>query len=155
MTPTLSWTGFDPALYPAFSGTPVNGSDNFNLRVRVRNMSGRSPWQTSTLSTGVTSYTLPANALAQGQTYLLEVMLNHYDYESGAWWLENPSETFLLYSTPTVSIPGDFSPYDCDVDGSDLAVLIARTSLMDLALFAQSYGKSECESVERACYKCI
>jgi hypothetical protein len=144
MTPTVSWTGFNPALYPAFSGIPVDGSDNFNLRVRVRNMNGRSLWQSSNLSTSETSFMFPANALAQGQNYLLEVILNHYDYESGAWWLENRSETFLQYSTPTVTCLGDFYPYDADVDGSDLAVLIARTSLMDLATFAQNFGKSDC-----------
>jgi hypothetical protein len=38
---------------------------------------------------------------------------------------------------------GDFTG-DCDVDGSDLAVLIANTSLMDLATFARNYGKDIC-----------
>jgi hypothetical protein len=47
-----------------------------------------------------------------------------------------------------VPIPGDFAPYDCDVDGSDLAVLIAsiinNTPLIDLATFAQNFGESDC-----------
>jgi hypothetical protein len=47
-----------------------------------------------------------------------------------------------------VPIPGDFAPYDCDVDGSDLAVLIAsiinNTPLIDLATFAESFGESDC-----------
>ena len=38
---------------------------------------------------------------------------------------------------------GDFTG-DCDVDGSDLVILIANTSLMDLATFAQNFGKSVC-----------
>jgi subtilisin family serine protease len=41
-------------------------------------------------------------------------------------------------------IPGDFAPADCDVDGSDLAVLIAKTSLLDLATFAPNFGKNSC-----------
>jgi hypothetical protein len=39
---------------------------------------------------------------------------------------------------------GDFTG-DCDVDGSDLAVLIANTSLMDLATFARNFGKNICQ----------
>ena len=39
------------------------------------------------------------------------------------------------------SIPGDFSPADNDVDGSDLAKLIANLSLLDIAPFAQNFGK--------------
>jgi subtilisin len=40
---------------------------------------------------------------------------------------------------------GDWtSPADCDVDGSDLAALIANTSLMDLATFARNFGKNIC-----------
>ena len=38
---------------------------------------------------------------------------------------------------------GDFSPPDCDVDGSDLAVLISNTSLMDLATLAQNFGRGD------------
>jgi subtilisin family serine protease len=41
-------------------------------------------------------------------------------------------------------IPGDFAPGDCDVDGSDLAALIANTSLLDLATFALNFGKKAC-----------
>jgi uncharacterized membrane protein len=39
---------------------------------------------------------------------------------------------------------GDFA-LDGDVDGSDLAVLISKTDLMDLATFAQNYGKNTCQ----------
>jgi hypothetical protein len=42
------------------------------------------------------------------------------------------------------SIPSDFDPADCDVDGSDLAALIADTLLLDLATFAQNFAKSAC-----------
>jgi subtilisin family serine protease len=41
-------------------------------------------------------------------------------------------------------IPGDFAPGDCDVDGSDLAALIANTSLLDLATFTPNFGKNAC-----------
>jgi probable HAF family extracellular repeat protein len=40
---------------------------------------------------------------------------------------------------------GDFVPGDCDVDGSDLAVLIANISLMDLTTFALNFGKTVCQ----------
>jgi hypothetical protein len=39
-------------------------------------------------------------------------------------------------------VSGDFTPADSDVDGSDLAALIANTSLMDLATFSANFGKS-------------
>jgi probable HAF family extracellular repeat protein len=37
--------------------------------------------------------------------------------------------------------PGDFAPADCDVDGSDLAALIA----LEIATFAQNFGKNICQ----------
>ena len=53
------------------------------------------------MPTALTSYTLPAGALAPGTGYILEIMLNHYDYEDSlGWQIENRSETFLTYSTP-------------------------------------------------------
>jgi hypothetical protein len=39
---------------------------------------------------------------------------------------------------------GDFAPADCDVDGSDLAALIANTSFFDLKTFAQNFGENDC-----------
>jgi hypothetical protein len=39
---------------------------------------------------------------------------------------------------------GDFAS-DGDVDGSDLAVFITNTSMMDLATFARNFGKSMCQ----------
>jgi hypothetical protein len=50
----------------------------------------------------------------------------------------------IAYRITVALRTGDFVPADCDVDGSDLAVLIANTSLMDLAAFAQNFGKSVC-----------
>jgi hypothetical protein len=145
LTPTLSWTGFDSGQFPGFSGNPVDGSDNYTLKVRARDMKGRTLGQTSDLSTNVTSFTIPAeNALVLGRAYLLEVMLNHYDYESGAWYLENRSETFVRYATEGTSIClGDFD-YDSDVDGSDLAALIANPGWLDVTTFAQKFGKNAC-----------
>ena len=101
-TPTLSWTGFNSGQYPGFNGTPTEGSDDFSLRLRVRYADGRSLWQSEVLSTVVTSYTLPEGVLASSQNYILEVLLNHYDYKSGEWVLSNRSENFLSYSTPSV-----------------------------------------------------
>jgi hypothetical protein len=42
------------------------------------------------------------------------------------------------------SMPGDFAPADCDVDGRDLSVLIAYPSLMDLTTFVQNFGRNVC-----------
>jgi hypothetical protein len=50
----------------------------------------------------------------------------------------------LLKDLGWTSIPSDFDPADCDVDGSDLAALIADTLLLDLATFAQNFAKSAC-----------
>jgi hypothetical protein len=44
-----------------------------------------------------------------------------------------------------VLLPGDFAPTDFDVDGSDLAALIANASLIDIATFAQNFGKNICQ----------
>jgi hypothetical protein len=46
--------------------------------------------------------------------------------------------------TPWPDLPGDFYPTDCDVDGSDLAILIANISSIDLMTFAQNFGKNVC-----------
>jgi hypothetical protein len=42
------------------------------------------------------------------------------------------------------SLSGDFAPADCDVDGSDLAALIADPLLLDLPTFAQNFGRNSC-----------
>jgi hypothetical protein len=47
-------------------------------------------------------------------------------------------------TTEILHFLGDFPPADCDVDGSDLAALIANTSLIDLATFALNFGKNIC-----------
>jgi hypothetical protein len=39
-------------------------------------------------------------------------------------------------------LPGDFPPADNDVDGSDLAALIAEPGLIGITIFAQNFGKS-------------
>jgi len=50
-------------------------------------------------------------------------------------------------ATPApVPIPGDFSsPADCDVDGSDLATLIANPSSLDVTTFVQNFGRNACQ----------
>jgi hypothetical protein len=40
---------------------------------------------------------------------------------------------------------GGFPLSDCDVDGSDLAALIANTSLMDIRTFAGNFGRNACQ----------
>lgn len=47
-------------------------------------------------------------------------------------------------AVPNTALGGDFDS-DCDVDGSDLAALIAIMSLSDLATFAQNFGKNSCQ----------
>ena len=42
------------------------------------------------------------------------------------------------------SIPGDFAPADCDVDGSDLAKLIANPGRLDITTFAENFGENVC-----------
>jgi hypothetical protein len=42
------------------------------------------------------------------------------------------------------ALVGDFDS-DCDVDGSDLAALIANMSLLDLATFSQNFSKNACQ----------
>jgi hypothetical protein len=45
-------------------------------------------------------------------------------------------------STAHAYFPGDFPSADGDVDGSDLAALIATPGLLDIATFAQNFGNS-------------
>lgn len=40
--------------------------------------------------------------------------------------------------------PGDFEPLDGDVDGSDLAKLVVDTGLLELSIFAEVYGRTDC-----------
>ena len=47
-------------------------------------------------------------------------------------------------TVPIAALGGDFDS-DCDVDGSDLAALIAKMSLLDLATLAQNFGKNACQ----------
>jgi hypothetical protein len=41
-----------------------------------------------------------------------------------------------------VPIPGDFEPADCDIDGSDLASLIADPEALSVTTFAHNFGKT-------------
>lgn len=47
-------------------------------------------------------------------------------------------------TVPNAALGGDFDS-DCDVDGGDLAALIAKISLFELATFAQNFGKNACQ----------
>jgi subtilisin family serine protease len=55
-------------------------------------------------------------------------------------------EPLLDVSTfaPVLVAAGDFDS-DCDVDGSDLAGLVANSSLLDITTFAKNFGKSTCQ----------
>jgi len=46
----------------------------------------------------------------------------------------------LVWAAPAYSGSGDFTPTDGDVDGSDLAALIASPSLLDVETFAWNFG---------------
>lgn len=46
---------------------------------------------------------------------------------------------------PETPLTGDFAPADCDVDGSDLAALIADSDSLNITTFAQDFGKSDCQ----------
>ncbi len=50
---------------------------------------------------------------------------------------------FLVRNASTLS--GDFAPADCDVDGSDLAAMIANNIPIDVMTFAQNFGKNSCQ----------
>ena len=58
---------------------------------------------------------------------------------------KNSETRAFLLNPQYTSLIGDFAPGDCDVDGSDLAALIANMSLIDLATFAQNFGKNVCQ----------
>jgi photosystem II stability/assembly factor-like uncharacterized protein len=87
----------------------------------------------------------------------------YFSFDSGATWTpassEMPANTRVwslaassnnmfagtssgVWRTPILG--GDFE-FDCDVDGSDLAVLIDSMPLFDLATFAQNFGKHSCQ----------
>jgi probable HAF family extracellular repeat protein len=79
---------------------------------------------------------IPANS---GWTLTYASAINELGQIVGMGKKDGATRVFLL--NPQY---GDFAPADCDVDGSDLAVLIANTSLMDLAAFAQHFGRNSC-----------
>ena len=69
--------------------------------------------------------------------------------ETGSPQLGNTAEHIgprpnLRLAIARLSIPGDFPPADCDVDGSDLAVLIADPGLLTITAFAENFGKNAC-----------
>jgi hypothetical protein len=58
--------------------------------------------------------------------------------------VQGTGSTLYLTYNMTVSVTGDFTG-DCDVDGSDLAALIAGQYSLDLSTFAGNYGKNACQ----------
>jgi hypothetical protein len=104
LTPTLTWTQFNTSIYHGYSGTPVEGSDSYRLMLRIRQPNYRSVWDSATFSTSSTSFTLPTGILATGQSYVMDLMMVQFEYESGQWYLENRSQTFAAYNS--VPIPG-------------------------------------------------
>jgi probable HAF family extracellular repeat protein len=82
------------------------------------------------------------NLLPAGSGWVLNypVNINANGRIVGAGTINGQMHGFVI--APAYS--GDFAPADCDVDGSDLAALIANQGLLELSLFAQNYGKSTC-----------
>ena len=82
--------------------------------------------------------------------HLWEAVWNASGLAPGEHTVEVRATTASGVRTDTVrvnvqgTLAGDFPPPDCDVDGSDLAVLIGNPSLMDISTFAQNYGKNTC-----------
>jgi hypothetical protein len=64
---------------------------------------------------------------------------NASEYEASR--LSKLTDDCYLKYLQSIAADGDFDS-DCDVDGNDLAVLIANISLIDLTTFAQNIGKS-------------
>lgn len=115
LTPSLSWTRMDPALYPSYCTAPCAvGFDFFNYAVIVRDTSGNLLYQTSAIPNDPsvpTQWTLPAGVLAEGRQYLIGVRLNMNELEvinpNGSFVspLENRSSAYLAYSTAPVPEP--------------------------------------------------
>ena len=84
--------------------------------------------------------------IAPGSGWVLNTAqaINDCGQITGYGTKDGETRAFLLNPQYT-SLTGDFAPGDCDVDGSDLSALIANMSLIDLATFAQNFGKNVCQ----------
>jgi hypothetical protein len=129
-SPTISWN-----LVPS---SAVDG-----YRVRVTTNGWYALYRSALQQTS--GFKIPAGIMTVGNTYIIRLEAEDYDYENSVLVLENRS-SYYAYFTPTsaASIPGDFYG-DCDVDGSDVAALIANSSWLDPATFAQNFGKNACQ----------
>lgn len=82
--------------------------------------------------------------------HLWEATWNASALATGEHTIEVQATTASGSRTDTVrvnvqgTILGDFNA-DCDVDGSDLAMLIATPSLLNLSTFAENFGKNSCQ----------
>jgi hypothetical protein len=72
------------------------------------------------------------------------ISVTTYSPYTGTYKTTGSSQFTLSYNMLT-PIYGDVAPLDCDVDGSDLASLIASPGLLDIAIFAGNFGKSACQ----------
>jgi hypothetical protein len=72
-----------------------------------------------------------------------QINVKTYSPYTDAYRTGDSSRFTLSYNMPYLY--GDVAPTDCDVDGSDLAMLIANTSLLDLTTFATNFGRSACQ----------
>jgi len=61
----------------------------------------------------------------------------NYNLEPGFW--------YTVKVEPVNECEGDFAPADGDVDGSDLAELVANPALLDLSTFAAEFGRTNCQ----------
>ena len=112
LTPTVSWSRMDRALYPSTCIAPCSvGFDFFNYAVIVRDTAGSLLYQTSAIANDPlvpTQWTLPSGVLADGHDYLIGVRLNMSELESTNPFtatLENRSTAYLPYSTVPVPEP--------------------------------------------------
>jgi hypothetical protein len=66
------------------------------------------------------------------------------EYTGNSTKLNNADWDLDVVKQPNIELSGD-SDTDGDVDGSDLAALIANAALLDIATFAQNFGRNACQ----------
>ena len=131
-SPTVSW---DPS--------PSGQIDNYAVRVTSDGYTVL--YQGPSLPNTATSFQIPSGIMSVGTQYVIRIQAFDYDEENGVSYMENRSD-YHTYFTPAswTPTPGDFDG-DCDVDGKNLAALIANPSGFDLAAFAANFGENLCQ----------
>lgn len=142
-----SWTTEGQNIYNALN-------DNPNLFLMLCGHMHGEGRRTDTGSSGNTIYSVLAdyqNDTSGGNGFLRilefdttanQINVTTYSPYTQAYKTASSSQFTLSY-TMTQGLAGDFTG-DCDVDGTDLADLIADPSLLDIAAFARNFGKNVC-----------